>query len=215
MSGVINVEKIVLGSLAIITFATVALVILPYMQMKELPAPEGLKPYTDKQALGRKIYIANGCIYCHSQQPRDANFGPDGKRGWGRPSVAADYVYDGVHQLGTMRTGPDLFNIGARQPSADWHLGHLYEPRAYTPGSIMPAFPFLFVARKGPAVAGEVTVNLPPAYSKPGVTIIATQDAVNLVEYLKGMDHTHKIKRTVKESFDKVSDVSGNKETQK
>lgn len=214
MSGVINVEKIVLGSLGIIAFATVALVILPYMQMKELAAPEGLKPYTDQQALGRKIYIANGCIYCHSQQPRDANLGPDGKRGWGRPSVAADYVYDKVHLLGTMRTGPDLFNIGARQPSADWQLGHLYEPRAYTPGSIMPAFPFLFVVRKGPAVAGEITVTLPPAYAKRGVTIIATQDAVNLVEYLKGMDHTYKIKKTVKESFDKVSDVSGNKETQ-
>ena len=214
MSGVINEKKIVLGSLAIIAFATVALVVLPYVQMKELAAPEGLKPYTDQQALGRKIYIANGCVYCHSQQPRDANLGPDGKRGWGRASVASDYVYDKVHLLGTMRTGPDLFNIGARQPSADWHLGHLYAPRAYTPGSIMPAFHFLFVERKGPAVAGEVTVTLPPAYAKPGVTIIATQDAVNLVEYLKGMDHTYKIKKTVKESFDKVSDVSGNKDAQ-
>lgn len=213
MSGFINGEKIVLGALAIITFATVALVVLPYMQMKTLVAPEGLKPYTNQQALGRKVYIANGCVYCHSQQPRDANFGPDGKRGWGRPSVAADYVYDQVHLLGTMRTGPDLFNIGARQPSADWHLGHLYQPRAYTPGSIMPAFPFLFVERKGPAAAGEVTVTLPPAYAKPGITIIATQDAVNLVEYLKGMDHTYKIRKTIKESFDKVRDVSGNKET--
>ena len=213
MSGFINGEKIVLGALAIITFATVALVVLPYMQMKTLVAPEGLKPYTNQQALGRKVYIANGCVYCHSQQPRDANFGPDGKRGWGRPSVAADYVYDQVHLLGTMRTGPDLFNIGARQPSADWHLGHLYQPRAYTLGSIMPAFPFLFVERKGPAAAGEVTVTLPPAYAKPGITIIATQDAVNLVEYLKGMDHTYKIRKTIKESFDKVRDVSGNKET--
>ena len=213
MSGFINGEKIVLGALAIIIFATVALVVLPYMQMKTLVAPEGLKPYTNQQALGRKVYIANGCVYCHSQQPRDANFGPDGKRGWGRPSVAADYVYDQVHLLGTMRTGPDLFNIGARQPSADWHLGHLYQPRAYTPGSIMPAFPFLFVERKGPAAAGEVTVTLPPAYAKPGITIIATQDAVNLVEYLKGMDHTYKIRKTIKESFDKVRDVSGNKET--
>ena len=208
MSGLITEKKIVLGALAIITFATVALVILPYAQLKKLEAPEGLKPYTDQQALGRKVYIANGCVYCHSQQPRDANLGPDGKRGWGRPSVAADYVYDQVHLLGTMRTGPDLFNIGARQPSAEWHLGHLYQPRGYTPGSIMPAFPFLFVERKGKAMPGEVVVNLPPAYAKPGVTIIATQDAVNLVEYLKGMDHTYKIKKTVKESFDKVSLVT-------
>ncbi len=213
MAGLITEKKIVLGALAIITFATVALVILPYMQFKKIAAPDGLKPYTNQQALGRKVYMANGCIYCHSQQPRDANLGPDAKRGWGRASVPADYAYDQIHLLGTMRTGPDLFNIGARQPSADWHLGHLYQPRAYTPGSIMPAFPFLFVERKGPAVAGEVVVTLPPQYAKPGVTIIATQDAVNLVEYLKGMDHTYKIKKTVKESFEKVSDASSSKES--
>ncbi|MGB4812409.1 MAG: cbb3-type cytochrome c oxidase subunit II [Methylophilaceae bacterium] len=212
MSGVINGKKIVLGSLVIITFATIALVVLPYMQLHKLEAPEGLKPYTDQQALGREVYIANGCIYCHSQQPRDANLGPDGKRGWGRASVAADYVYDQVHLLGTMRTGPDLFNIGARQPSADWQLGHLYQPRAYTPGSIMPSFPFLFTERKGPAVAGEVVVTLPPAFTKPGITIIANQDALNLVEYLKGMDHTYKIKKTVKESFEEVSGASGHRE---
>ena len=77
------------------------------------------------------MYIANGCIYCHSQQPRDPIQAPDDKRGWGRASVAADYHYDKPHLLGTMRTGPDLFNIGVRQPSADWHLGHLFQPRAY------------------------------------------------------------------------------------
>ena len=208
MSGHITEKKIVLGALAIIGFATIVLVVLPYVQLKEIPAPEGLKPYTEDQALGRKVYIANGCIYCHTQQPRDANLGPDGKRGWGRPSVPADYVYDQPHLLGTMRTGPDLFNIGARQPSSDWHLGHLYQPRAYTPGSTMPAFPFLFIERKGAVKAGEVVVTLPPAFAKPGVTIVATRDALNLVEYLKGMDHTYKIKKTVKESFEQVSPVN-------
>src|SRR3546814_19603312 len=60
---------------------------------------------------------------------------PDFKRGWGRAPVAGDYYYDNPHLLGTMRTGPDLLNIGARQPSADRNLGTLYQPRAYTPGS--------------------------------------------------------------------------------
>jgi cytochrome c oxidase cbb3-type subunit 2 len=82
-----------------------------------------------------------------------------------------------------MRTGPDLFNIAVRQPSEDWHLGHLYQPRAYTPGSIMPAFPFLFTEVRGPTPAGEKAVNLPPRYAKPGVTVLPTQEAKDLVAY--------------------------------
>ena len=92
-------------------------------------------------------------------------------------------------------------NIGARQPSQDWHLGHLYQPRAYMPGSIMPAFPFLFIERKGPAKPGDVVVNLPPDYAKPGITIVATTDAINLVEYMKAMDHTYPIKKSIAESL--------------
>ncbi|MEE9331793.1 MAG: cbb3-type cytochrome c oxidase subunit II [Methylophilaceae bacterium] len=206
MSGSISASKLAYGSLAIIGFATILLVVLPYLQFNELAPPKGLKPYTAEQASGRKVYIANGCLYCHTQQPRDANLGPDGERGWGRASVAADYVYDDVHLLGTMRTGPDLFNIGARQPSLDWHLGHLYQPRAYIAGSTMPAFPYLFIERKGEAKDGEVVVTLPPDFAKPGVTIIAKQEALDLVAYLQGLDHTYKIEKTVKESFESVLD---------
>lgn len=57
---------------------------------------------------------AQGCVYCHSQQPRDAKLAPDASRGWGRASTPGDYAYDYPHLLGTMRTGPDLFNIGVR-----------------------------------------------------------------------------------------------------
>ena len=201
MAGHIDEKKLVGGALVIISFATFALVIMPYLQLKPIKAPDALKPYTDIQAKGRHVYMSLGCVYCHSQQPRDGKIAPDDKRGWGRASVAADYAYDQVHLLGTMRTGPDLFNIGARQPSQDWHLGHLYQPRAYSPGSNMPAFPFLFIERKGAAKEGDVVVNLPPSYVKPGVTIVATTDAINLVEYLKGMDHTYPIKKTIAQSL--------------
>ena len=90
-----------------------------------------------------------------------------------------------------MRTGPDLFNIGARQPSKDWHLGHLYQPRAYTPGSIMPSYPFLFEVRQGAAKPGETVITLPPAYAKPGETVVAKPEALALVNYLIGLDHTY------------------------
>jgi cytochrome c oxidase cbb3-type subunit 2 len=183
--------RLVVGAMLILSLATALLVVMPYMLLKDTQPPPGLKPYSDQQLIGRQSYIANGCIYCHSQQPRDIAQAPDSLRGWGRASVAADYAYDTPHLLGTMRTGPDLLNIGARQPSRDWHLGHLYAPRAYTPGSIMPAYPYLFEVRQGAAKPDEVVVNLPPAFAKPGQVVIAKPEARALVDYLISLDRTY------------------------
>lgn len=183
--------RIITGAMVILAGATALMVAVPYLLLKDIAPPAGLKPYTASQAAGRQVYIANGCVYCHSQQPRDIKQAPDAARGWGRASVAADYAYDTPHLLGTMRTGPDLFNIGARQPSKDWHLGHLYQPRAYTPGSIMPPYQYLFTVRKGPALPGETVITLPPALAKPGEVVIAKPEALALVDYLIGLDHTY------------------------
>jgi cytochrome c oxidase cbb3-type subunit 2 len=183
--------RLVVGSMVILSGATALLVVMPYLLLKDTQPPPGLKPYTAVQLEGRQSYIANGCVYCHSQQPRDIAQAPDALRGWGRASIAADYAYDTPHLLGTMRTGPDLLNIGARQPSRDWHLGHLYAPRAYTPGSTMPAYPFMFEVRQGTAKPGEVVVNLPPAYAKPGQVVVAKPEALALVEYLIALDRTY------------------------
>jgi cytochrome c oxidase cbb3-type subunit 2 len=183
--------RIVSGSMVILSGATALLVIMPYLLLKDVPPPAALKPYSSEQLVGRQSYIANGCVYCHSQQPRDAKQAPDFQRGWGRASVAGDYAYDTPHLLGTMRTGPDLMNIGARQPSKDWHLGHLYQPRAYTPGSIMPSYPYLFAVRQGTARPGETVVNLPPAFVKTGEVVVAKPEALALVSYLLSLDRTY------------------------
>jgi cytochrome c oxidase cbb3-type subunit II len=183
--------RLVVGSMIILSAATALLVVMPYLLLKDTKPPPGLKPYTDVQLQGRQVYIANGCLYCHSQQPRDIAQAPDALRGWGRASIAADYAYDTPHLLGTMRTGPDLLNIGARQPSRDWHLGHLYAPRAYTPGSTMPAYPYMFEVRQGAAQPGDVVVNLPPAFAKPGQVVVAKPEALALVEYLISLDRTY------------------------
>lgn len=183
--------RLVVGTMVILSVATALLVVMPYLLLKDTKPPTQLVPYTDTQRIGRQSYIANGCVYCHSQQPRDIAQAPDSLRGWGRASVAADYAYDTPHLLGTMRTGPDLFNIGARQPSRDWHLGHLYAPRAYTPGSIMPPYPYLFEVREGEAKAGEVVVNLPPSYAKPGQVVVAKPEVLALVDYLIALNRTY------------------------
>ena len=193
MNRQIDEFRIVSGAMVTLAVAVAVLVAVPYVLLRGVQAPTALKPYTPQQLRGRSVYVANGCVYCHSQQPRDPNQAPDAMRGWGRPSVAADYAYDQPHLLGTMRTGPDLLNIGARQSSADWHLGHLYQPRAYTPGSTMPALPFLFIERRGGTVAGEKAVALPPPHAKPGVTVVASQDALDLVAYLLSLDRTYPV----------------------
>jgi cytochrome c oxidase cbb3-type subunit 2 len=178
------------GALAMIAVATAVLVALPYFQLRHVRPPAGLHPYSSQQLRGRQVYIRVGCMYCHSQQPRDPSQAPDMDRGWGRASVAADYFYDNPHLLGTMRTGPDLFNIGARQPSADWQLGHLYQPRAYTPGSIMPAFPFLFEINHH-AEPGDRVVNVPAHVRPADAVVVAKPDALDLVSYLLSLDHTY------------------------
>ncbi len=180
------------GGMAMLGIATGALVVVPYMTVRDVAPAEGLKPYSSAALRGRAVYVANGCVYCHSQQPRPRQFAPDFERGWGRASVAGDYAYDTPHLLGTMRTGPDLLNIGARQPSAQWHLGHLYQPRAYVPGSIMPAYPYLFEA-KAAADPGDVTVALPSGKAPFGKTVVARPEAQDLVAYLLSLDRSYPV----------------------
>ena len=187
-----NEVKLAAGAMVSLAIATAALVVLPYMQVRDVKPPEGLKAYTSAELRGRSVYIANGCVYCHTQQPRDRDFGPDRDRGWGRASVPGDYYYDKPHLLGSMRTGPDLFNIGVRQPSKDWQLGHLYQPRAYVPGSIMPSYPYLFEV-KDKAEAGDEVLNLPPGTGPYGRVVVALPEALDLVKYLQGLNHTYPV----------------------
>ena len=191
-----NEVKLASGAMVALAVATAALVVMPYLEVRDIQPPPGLKPYTSAQLRGREVYIANGCVYCHSQQPRDRNFGPDLERGWGRASVPGDYYYDKPHLLGSMRTGPDLFNIGVRQPSRDWHLGHLYQPRAYVPDSIMPSYPYLFTVKdaKDAESEGEQALALPPAYGpNVGQVVVPTPQALDLVKYLQGLNHTYPV----------------------
>lgn len=184
---------IVAAAAMILLFAALMIVVMPAIQLQgSVRPPEGLEPYSEQAARGREVYVSLGCVYCHSQQPRDPSVAPDGERGWGRTAVPADFIYDSPHLLGTMRTGPDLLNIGARQPSSDWHLAHLYNPRAVSPGSIMPSYPFLFQIVDQPA-ADDVTVPLPPDYAPENGVVIARRDALALVQYLKELDRTYPV----------------------
>lgn len=178
-------------AIAIFAFGTLMLVIIPGIQIRDqVPAP-GLARYTPQQLAGRQQYLNQGCVYCHSQQPRAAGQTlADMAKGWGRAPTAADFAFDRPHQLGTMRTGPDLLNVGARLPSRDWHLTHLYQPRSIFDWSIMPAFPYLFERKKAPG-PGDVVVKLPPEFQPKGEVVVAKREALDLVAYLLSLDRTY------------------------
>ena len=145
---------------------------------------------------GRRVFASNGCFYCHSQEVRGPMMGADESRGWGaRRTVARDYLYDTPVLLGSMRNGPDLTNIGARQRSAEWHYKHLYNPRSVTPASIMPPFRFLFEKKKITGARSENALVLADADAPPeGYEIVPTSEAKALVGYLLMLDRSHPLK---------------------
>jgi len=112
---------------------------------------------------GREVYIAEGCIHCHSQYLRARvaadveRWGPAGPRG----TPAGDPPLPG-----NRRQGPDLSRVGNRR-SAEWNRLHLMAPRAFLAGSRMPSYAPLFAAgeRRGEdlvaylASLGEDTVE--------------------------------------------------------
>jgi cytochrome c oxidase cbb3-type subunit 2 len=184
---------LLLGALATLLFALVTLIILPGALLAKVEAPPELEPYTQEELLGRQVYIRNGCVYCHSQQVRDPSFTTDVARGWGsRPSVPVDYVFDKPHLLGTMRTGPDLINVGIRLPDPQWHLLHLYQPRALVPWSIMPPYPFLF-EHKATAAPGETVLTVPEPYAPQSGVVVATDEAKALVAYLLALKRDYPV----------------------
>jgi cytochrome c oxidase cbb3-type subunit I/II len=61
---------------------------------------------------------------------------------YGEYSKAGEFVYDHPFLWGSKRTGPDLAREGGLR-SDSWHYGHMIIPKQWSPGSIMPAYPWL------------------------------------------------------------------------
>ena len=114
--------------------------------------------YTPLELVGRDLYVAEGCYNCHSQMIR--TLVPDVMR-YGRSGVKDDFshlgesLFDHPYQWGSKRTGPDLAREGGALAAGskymrvgkrgnDWHFNHFLNPRQTSPGSNMPAYPWLF-----------------------------------------------------------------------
>jgi cbb3-type cytochrome oxidase cytochrome c subunit len=87
-------------------------------QMEEDGTDVYPQPQSGMAQRGARVYAANGCIYCHSQQIRADYAADDIERKWGnRRSAPRDYIFERPVFLGKMRMGPDLANVGARAPA--------------------------------------------------------------------------------------------------
>ncbi len=180
--GMNDVRVLVISAALVYGALAIVMGVIPGRVLSMTPAGPGVVPLSAAAARGRDVYVGEGCSYCHTQQVRP--LAQD--RVWGRPSARGDYAYSTPQLLGSERTGPDLTSIGTRQPSAVWHLIHLYQPRAVVHASIMPAYPWLF-ATKDRAEPGDVTVAVPPEFAPAGKVVVAAPSAQDLVAYLQSL----------------------------
>lgn len=166
------------------------------------PTPVDAPPVPDAVRRGRAVYLREYCSACHTQQVRSDDRLPLDEHGhrqalpmdarYGQPSRPVDYGRDDPPTLGSQRTGPDLFNVGERVPSADWHYVHLFQPRSVVPSSNMQRYPWLFHGRDDRATGDrriiltdemKARLEADPAKRRE-VQVFATPAAQDLVEYL-------------------------------
>jgi cbb3-type cytochrome oxidase cytochrome c subunit len=133
-----GVNALFLGIFGTFAFSWTGLMLIPNFQIGHLD-PQSDEEQTDiypqprsgMAERGRKVYVANGCVYCHSQQVRADYAASDIDRKWGtRRSAPRDYIFDRPAMLGKLRMGPDLANIGKRAPSEDQNASPSPAPSA-------------------------------------------------------------------------------------
>ena len=132
---------ILVGILALLTAITLTVVYWPYAKRDMTPSAI-FRQRTAEEEAGRKIYLENGCVYCHSQSIRSIDWG----HGADRIAQSGDYIADEPIALGSQRTGVDLSQEGGEHPD-DWHIAHFINPRYTRPSSIMPPFEWLGMER--------------------------------------------------------------------
>lgn len=177
-------------------FLSMIVAVIPAYQMQDVAPLPGQPELNEAERAGLNIFISEGCVACHTQQVRNIEM----DKIWGsRPSIPSDYYYSkqrldlwrqSPSLLGSERTGPDLTNIGKRQPGREWHLLHLYNPRSVVKASIMPSYPWLFEEKDTIAIEpDDILVPIGGQYfNKTGKKVVAGEKALQLVAYLQSLE---------------------------
>lgn len=139
-----NAVGIFIAAFVLFMMGAFATVILPFYddQMMATSKSAEARAYAEgsAEAIGREIFIREGCNTCHTQVVRPVK--ADLAMNIGPVSIPGDYQNDKPHLFGSNRTGPDLMWVGART-SAEWNLAHLKNPQEIVPGSTMPKYDYL------------------------------------------------------------------------
>ncbi|HEX2934792.1 MAG TPA: cbb3-type cytochrome c oxidase subunit II [Bacteroidales bacterium] len=125
------------GSILVWAASISIMVVFPVISMKNKPS-DTWRPMTEKEKEGLKLYVDNGCSYCHSMYIRRVDWGIGAER----IAQPGDYYDQRPAILGSERTGPDLSQEGGEHPD-DWHKAHFVNPRLTRPMSVMPSWEFL------------------------------------------------------------------------
>ncbi|MEI8293508.1 MAG: cbb3-type cytochrome c oxidase subunit II [bacterium] len=181
--------------------AWVGLVVYPVAnlgKMQPLPDEEtnGYFPPTVSglAIVGQKVYAANGCMECHTQQVRPDPLATDIAKQLGkRQTVARDEIREHTPFLGQYRIGQDLSNFGTRETDPSAIHRHLYAPKSVSDWSNMPSYSYLYENRK---IVGQPSAHalqgLTGAFApKPGYEIVPTQQAEALVAYLLSLNQNY------------------------
>jgi cytochrome c oxidase cbb3-type subunit I/II len=132
--------QLLVASLVMILVGSLVELVPTFMVKSNVPTIAAVQPYTALELEGRDIYIREGCVGCHSQMVRP--FRSETER-YGEFSKSGEFVFDHPFLWGSKRTGPDLHREGGKYPNS-WHYQHMREPSTMSPGSIMPAYAFLY-----------------------------------------------------------------------
>ena len=192
-----GIVPLFLGIFGTFAFSWAGLILIPNYQIGHADPQmdeDGNDPYPAPKSgmadRGRRIYAANGCAYCHSQQVRADYAAPDLERTrdvdpkkpkWGeRRSAPRDYLFERPVMLGKMRLGPDLANIGKSAPAEEENAAPPANPAGSTTPQASPAANAAPAASPAisPAKATAVT-SPPPASASPAATAASPSPAAN------------------------------------
>lgn len=213
-------------------FPWLTMVVIPFASMRNLAPvkfanpdgdPADAEVYVPRRSGripdGAAVYAANGCYVCHTQLIRPSFAGSDlGRPGWAgyvglddseipvdrrRETTPFDFTGEKFAQIGLMRNGPDLSNVGNRVESYVkdkeakitnpelWLYRHFYSPRkSFSAGNVntywstCPSLRYLF---KSVPVRGQGSAEAIPGVGRDGKEVVPTDEARALASYLLSM----------------------------
>lgn len=182
--------QMLIGSTIVILIGGIVEIFPMLLIGNNVPKIASVEPYTPLELEGRDIYIREGCVSCHSQMIRPFR---DETERYGDYSKSGEFIYDRPFLWGSKRTGPDLHRVGNKYPDS-WHYNHMLDPVSMSPGSVMPAYPWIIddklnTAHTAKKIKALRTIGTPyPAeYENPDVVNDVMYDqASGIAESLRG-----------------------------